>query len=179
MSKTSKLPFVCCFIGLWLIMGVGSVCGKDDRSASRALKACELLTKAEIESIIGGKVDEPTQMFKDNQKQKFWMSTCNYYSPDTAQSAGILIQTSINPDPVKAFESHKNSLKKALGEKYNLQNIDGIGTRAAWDGSVKQLTVFEGSRMLIISISRPKEGQGTALVTAKMIAAKVLSKLRQ
>ena len=186
MGKLHKLQLVYCLyclIGLSLIMGIGDAYGKDDKSDFKGsaelmpLQACELLTKAEVEAIIGGTVEEPRQTFKENPKQRFWMSTCDYYSPAKSQRAGILVKNSQNPDPAKAFEAHTASLKKALGDKHTMQAIDGIGARAAWDGSVKQLTVFEGPRMFIVTTGRPGEDEGTALKTAKMIAAKVLSKL--
>jgi hypothetical protein len=181
--KLRTLHFVTCFIGLLLIMGIGNGCGKDDKpdsknsAESKVLQACELLTKAEIEAIFGETVEEPRQTFKENQKQQFWMSTCDYYSPAKSQRAGILIKNSQNADPAKAFEAHTASLKKTLGENYSMQAIAGIGSHAAWDGSVKQLTVFEGPRMFIVTTGRPGENEETALETAKTIAAKVLSKL--
>jgi len=181
--KLSKLRFVYCFIGLLLFMGIGSSYGKDDKSDFKApaafmpLQACGLLTKAEVEGILGGTVDEPRQTFKENQKQRFWMSTCDYYSPAKAQRVGILIKNSQNADPAKAFEAHTASLKKTLGSDYDMQTIDGIGAAAAWDESAKQLTVFEGPRMFIVTTGRPAKGERTALETAKMIATKVLSKL--
>jgi len=182
-EKFYKRKFIYGIIGFLLIIGFGSAYGKNDKPASKGtsvikpLRACELLTKAEVETILGGTIDEPRQTFKENQKQQFWMSTCDYYSPVASQRANILIKNSQNPDPVKAFETHTASLKKTLGEKYNLQVIGGIGTRAAWDKSVKQLTVFEGPRMFIVSTGRPVEEGGAALETAKKIAVKVLSKL--
>ncbi len=175
--KLENRRLVCCFIGLSLIMGMGGGCGSDAKSDATTYKACELLIRSEIESILGGAVDEPREMFKDNPKRGFWMSTCNYYSPDTSRSASILIQSSPDADPVQAFESHTASLKRTLGDDYTMQTIDGIGTRAGWDGSVKTLTVFEGPRMLIVSISRPNEDQEIALQTAKRIAATVIPKL--
>jgi hypothetical protein len=164
-------------------MGIGNAHGKDDKSDFKGsaelmpIHACELLTKAEVEAIIGGTVEEPRQTFKESPKQKFWMSTCDYYSTAKSQRAGILVKNSQSSDPAKAFEAHTASLEKALGDKYDMQAIDGIGARAAWDGSVKQLTVFEGPRMFIVTTGRPGEDEGAALETAKKIAIKVLSKL--
>jgi hypothetical protein len=171
------------FIGLLLVLWISSGCGNGDAGVTKnggsgePLQACELLTKADVEAILGGAVEEPSQMFKEKQKKQFWMSSCNYFAPATSRRAGILIQSSPNADPAKAFETHTASLKEALGEKYNLQPIDGVGARAAWDGSTKQLTLFEGPRMLIVSTGGPGEDEGTSLTTAKLIALKVLSKL--
>jgi hypothetical protein len=183
MGKLRTLRFVYSFIGLFLIIGIGNACGKDDSSdfkdsaALKPLQACELLTKAEVEAIFRTTVEEPRRTFKENKRQQFWVSTCDYYSPASSQRAGILIKNSQNADPAKAFEAHTASLKKALGDKYGIQAIDGIGARAAWDGSVKQLTVFEGRRMFIVTVGGPGEDERTTLETAKMIAAKVLSRL--
>lgn len=57
-----------------------------------------------------------------------------------------------------------------------MQIIEGIGARASWNSSAKQLTVFEGPLTFIVTIGLPGENE-VALEKAKMIAAKVLAKL--
>jgi len=176
--------FVLVFIVICLFTEILSGCKKDGPSGSKSqvaagpVHACELLTKAEVEVILGEVVEEPNQMFKENEKQQFWMSSCNYYAPSTSKRVGILIQKSLIVDPGKAYEAHTASLKNALGDKYNLKTIEGIGAMAGWDGSSGQLTVFEGQRMLIITTGSPGEDEGQTLERAKSIAANVLSKLK-
>lgn len=183
MKKFGHRPFVYGLIGPLLVLMTLAGCGKDDASVSNSkasaepLQACELLTKTDVEAILGGPVEEPSQTFKENEKQEFWMSTCNYFAPATSKRAGILIQKSVNADPVKAFEAHTASLQSSLGKDYSLKAIDGVGVRAGWDGSVSQLTVFEGPRMLIVSTGGPGVDEESALTTAKRIAEKVLSNI--
>jgi hypothetical protein len=183
LKKFGYRSFVYGLIGLLLVLMTLAGCGKEDSSDSKSgvsaapLHACELLTQADVEAILGGPVEEPSQTFKENEKQAFWMSTCNYFAPATSKRAGILIQKSVNVDPVKAFQDHTASLQSTLGEDYSLKAIDGVGVRAGWDGSVSQLTVFEGPRMLIVSTGGPGVDEESALLIAKRIAAKVLSNL--
>jgi hypothetical protein len=180
-TQVCKPQIVCC-IGFLLIVGIGSGCGREDKSgavasALKPIKACELLTKTDVEVIFGENVEEPEQTFQE--KHEFWMSTCNYFSPAKLQTAGLLVQSSRYDDPAKAFEAHMASLKSTLGEEYDPLTIDGIGSRASWDGSVRQLTIFEGPRMFIVTTFGPEGDEGAALKTAKIIAEKVLSKLPQ
>ena len=189
-EKPCKWQFVHVIIGLLLVAGISCGCGSGGESASKGagavqpLKACELLTKADVEAALGVTVDEPLASFQENKDIRFWMSQCSYYSknpesPKKGRGVGLMIQNSRNADPVKALEDYTASLKKALGDAYNAQTIDGVGARAVWNGSVKQLTIFEGSYMLIVSMVSPGQEERVVLETAKTLAKKVLSKLPQ
>jgi hypothetical protein len=170
-SRITTLGIFCLGV-LLLMMGWAGAA-----AAGKALRACELLTKADVEAILGAAVDEPTQRFKENAKHDFWMSTCNYFAPAISRSAGILIQKAQPADPDKAFEAHIASLRQALGSDFSLEPVEGVGARAGWDGSTRQLTVFEGGRMVIVTVGGPKLDAPAALQTAKKIAATVLSRL--
>ena len=183
-KKPGKRQFVHIIMGLFLIAGLAVGCGGGGESAPKGsaatapLQACELLTRAEAEAILEGTVDEPERKAKEDKESKSWMSMCTYYSPQKERGAGLLIQTS-SADPVKALEAHTASLKEALGDAYKPQAIDGIGGAAIWDGSAKQLTIFQGAYKLVVTARGTRLEEDVALETAKSAAGKVLSKLPQ
>lgn len=162
---------------LFLIFGIIAGCEKVEKSTStqKPIQACSILAKADVEAIFDSAVDEPSQTGSRKEEQNWWMSSCSYKSTSKKLSASVMIQNSNNSDPAKAFEAHEAGLKKALGDNYKLSKVEGIGRAAGWDGSVKQLTVFEGGLMLIITITG--ENEPSAMDTAKKIAAKTLANL--
>jgi len=175
-NKKSKISF-CGLLCVLLLVGNIAGCGKNDniQSAQKPIKACSILAKADVETIFESAVDDPSQTGVIKEEQKWWMSTCSYRSISKNLAASVMIQSSNNSDPVKAFETHEAGLKKALGDRYSLSKVTKIGSAAGWDGSVKQLTVFEGRIMIIITVSGIDEHP--ALNTAKKMASIILANL--
>jgi hypothetical protein len=187
-----RWQIVCVIVGLFLIAGMAVGCGSGSSSSEsggespsegeavmQPLAACDLLAKTDAETILGGAVDEPQQNSQEDKERQSWMSTCNYYSPQAERGAGLLVQPSANADPAQALDAHVASLKKSLGEAYQAETIAGVGGAAIWDGSVKQLTVFDDAHMLIVTVTGGGQAEGVALETAKALAEKALSKLPQ
>lgn len=166
-----------------LLLTIGTIagCGKDEKTTSstqtaqKPIQVCSILAKADVEAIFESAVNEPGSTGSSKEEQNWWSSTCSYKSTSKNLSASVMIQPSNNPEPAKALEAHEAGLKKALGDNYKLSKIEGIGHSAGWDGSVKQLTVFEGKIMMIITVSGTDEP--AAMDTAKKIAAKTLANL--
>jgi hypothetical protein len=165
-----------------LVLSISLVgCGKSSSKASKLpdpLQACDLLTKAEAEAIIGGPVDEPQKNHKEQDDPKHWMSSCNYYSSEKSISTGITIMPhGRKVNGAEAFALYEADLKEGLGDDYKMETVGGIGDKSAWEKNMKQLTIFQGPFMIIITTVSP-ELQGTAALDfSKELAAKVLSKL--
>jgi hypothetical protein len=193
-QKPARWQWVHVALGLFLLAGIAVGCGggsgngggggenagqsaAEDSAATQPLQACDLLTTADVEAILGGTVDEPRQTSRDDEERQFWMSQCDYYAPQQERGAGLMIQSSANADPIKALEAHMANLKNSLGDAYEAQTVDGVGGAAVWDGSVKQLTVFDGAHMLIVTVTGAGQEEGIALETAKALAEKALAKL--
>lgn len=192
-QKPGRWQWVHVVLGLLLITGLAVGCGggdggsagsgenggqpaAEDSAAGPPLQACDLLTTADVEAVLGGTVDEPRQTARDDEERQFWMSQCDYYSPQQERGAGLMVQSSADADPVKALEAHVTSLKDSLGDAYEVQTIAGVGGAAVWDGSVKQLTIFDGSHMLMVTVTGSGD-EGAALETAKALAAQALARL--
>lgn len=189
-QKLGRWQWVHTVLGLLLVAGLAAGCGggngagenggestSENLAATQALQACDLLTKADVEAALGGPVDEPRQTSRDDEDRQFWMTQCDYYSPQQERGAGLMIQSSANADPVKALEAHVASLKESLGDAYQVQPIAGVGEAAVWDASTKQLTIFDGAHMLILTVTGGGQEESVALETAKALAEKALAQL--
>lgn len=158
-------------------------CGNEDASPKAAdsadsVQACDLLTSAEVEAIIGAPIDTPRKTHHEKEGAKPWMSMCNYYSETKQISIGVTIMPhgrKVNGQ--EAFALFEADLKEGLGEGYKLEIVNGVGDYAGWDESTKQLTVFKGPFMVIVGIISPKVQGAVALDLNRQLAEKFLEKL--
>lgn len=147
-------------------------------TGGQPLQGCTVLTKADAEAVLGGAVDEPKQKEQEG-KNGAWTSTCSYYSSGNSRGAGLLLTYTPKSDPAKALTAYVDSLKKTLGDAYKPDTVAGAGDGAVWDASMKQLTVFKGAYMLVLTMSGGKLDADAALEGAKILAGKVLANLPQ
>jgi hypothetical protein len=165
---------------LTLVVG----CGKGKSSSSKGaqvpdpIKACELVAQTEIESLIGASLDEPRQTHNESENPKHWMSMCNYYSNEKGISIGItVVPHGRKVNGAEAFALYEADLKEGLGKDYKMELVEGIGEHAGWEKGTKQLTIFQGPFMLIVSAGSPEIEGAAALGLSKQLAEKVLAKL--
>ena len=179
-------------INLWLLIMLVSLsallisCGAGPESSKspdlpEPVQACELLTTAEVEAIIGGSIDEPRQTFQEQEEFNHWMSMCNYYSEEKNFSLGISIMPhGRNVTGAEAFAQYEAELKEELGDDYNLEVVTGIGDYAGWaKDPPQQLTIFQGPLMIIVGIINPGIEEAAALEFNKQFAEKALARLPQ
>lgn len=143
-----------------------------------SLQACEILSMADVEALIGGAVDEPRKTFKEQDSPGFWMSMCNYYSQERQISLGITVKPhGKRENGRQAFAEYETELASSLGSDYKLESVSGIGDAAGWDASSKQLTVFKGPYLVIVGVVSPKLDAHDALNLCKQVCNKFLAKL--
>lgn len=145
-------------------------------ASGQALSACTVLTKADADAVLGGSVDAPTPKVQE-QKGGAWSSTCTYFAASTAQGAALVLTYTPKADPAKALTAYTDSLKKALGDAYKPETVAGLGDGALWDAASKQLTVFKGAYMLVLTMSGAKLDAAAALAGAKTLAGNALARL--
>lgn len=158
-------------------------CGNEEASTKAAgsadsVQACDLLTSAEVETIIGAPINTPRKTHNEQEGSKPWMSMCHYDSETKRISIGVTIM----PHGRKvtgqaAFALYEADLKAGLGDGYKMDIVKGVGDYAGWDASTKQLTVFKGPFMVIVGIITPKLQGAAALELNRRLAEKVLEKL--
>ena len=141
------------------------------------LHACDLLATSEIETMIGAPLDGmPKKTDKTSSVSNFWMSMCNYYSEEKNISIGIMIKPhGYQVHGAEAFALYEAELQEELGTKYQLEIVEGIGEHAGWDNSSGQLTIIQGSFMVILGGSGPQLKGAASLELSKKLAEKVLA----
>ncbi len=166
---------------LTLLISVLAGCGNGQSTGSGIpdpVKACEILTQKEVEALIRTSVDAPRITHTEKENPKHWMSMCNYYSGEKNISIGItIIPHGRKVTGGKAFALYEADLKKNLGEDYKMTPVKGVGDHAGWEKTTKQLTIFQGPFMVILSADSPDIKGDKALALNKQLAEKVLPKL--
>lgn len=158
-------------------------CGNEEANTKAAksadsVQACDLLTSAEVETIIGAPVNAPRKTHNEQEGSKSWMSMCNYDSETKQIGIGVTIMPhGRKVTGQEAFALYEADLKKGLGDDYRLEIVNGVGDYAGWDESTKQLTVFKGPFMVIVGIISPKVQGPAALDLNRQLARKFLEKL--
>lgn len=169
------------FLFLLLMAAFSVGCGNGQSKGSGfpdPVQACDLLTKSEVESLINDSVDEPRKTFKEQKNSRHWMSMCNYFSGEKNISIGIMITPhGRKGNAAEVYSRHEAELKKNLGEDYKMEPVAGVGEKAGWDGETKQLTIFQGPYMLLLTGGSPGMPRNEALNLNKQLAEKVLAKL--
>ncbi|WP_022664084.1 hypothetical protein [Desulfospira joergensenii] len=164
-----------------LLAAVSAGCGNGASKSSDfpdPVQACDLLTKSEVESLINDSVDDPRKTFKEQKNPRHWMSTCNYFSKEKNISIGLMIiPHGRKGSAAEVYTRHEAELKKNLGENYRMEPVAGVGEKAGWDEETKQLTIFQGPYMLLLTGGSPDISVDDALSLNKQLAEKVLAKL--
>lgn len=151
-------------------------CSEDREQVARQgiIKACSLITGAEMQEITGRPMKTPEEKINGAG------STCVYVSSDEPGKGGagsmisfaLLASSSENNDADTAYSQYIASLKKNLNME--MTEIQGIGQRACWNEGVRQLTAFSGRYMLILSAGTKEQGD---LDTCRRVMAKALARL--
>lgn len=174
-ARHALLPLLLLSLLLSCGCGKGSTRPKAD---SNIVEACELIASTELEAIIGGKVGEPESKRMGKPGGDFWTSNCNWYAEEKSISLSILIGPHRNAEGgTSALATYEATMKASLGDGFSLTAVPGIGEAAGWAEGVKQLTVFQGSYRLIITVSSPDLDGPGALSVATAIATSSLSNL--
>lgn len=143
-------------LGILVIVGMASLpgCSKTQGAGETkpVVKACTLVTQAEMEAIFGRPMKTP------EEKSYQTTSTCNYVSAEETEtfddvknmiSFTLLVSPLENRKTTEAYTQYVAEVKKELNVE--MKAVDGLGEKAGWSEEVKQLTIFKGKMMLVIS----------------------------
>lgn len=124
-------------------------------SSSASADPCTLLTKAEVESILGGAVGEPVAEHSEGSR------TCTYKN-----DSGNNLMTSINdrPSSTEALEQYRGLIKG--------RSVSGVGDGAT-EAPMGMISFVKGSTLYIINASVPNWGNEKLLGVAKAAAARL------
>jgi hypothetical protein len=146
--------------------------GSSGRSTQK-IDACNLLTKADVESFLAEPVGTPATTHTEAMGNM--VTQCRYSAPTGNKRVGLLLrQASTVDEAAKIFKQARDTSKELSGA--DPQVIDGLGDSAYWTGgNLKQLNVLKGDAWLIITASA---GNGTDPLEAnKSVSRKILARM--
>lgn len=158
-----------------LFLGMAfSLCLKGVCLAGGKLDACSLLTKAEVEAVLGDAIKEPKQgNYTPGTSDTAEIANCDYRVEGRAlQSVALMARISPEPDNTpEAINSVRESFKRMGSAPVE---VKGVGDVAIWGRNM--LNVFKGeNRSFIVTVIGAKD-EAAAMEQAKTLALKVLGR---
>lgn len=128
------------------------VLGCDQSKIASVGHACELLTKNDVETVIGTEVAEPPR-FESNSR-KLAITNCSYSS----RNGKVGLQVVVPPDGETTGARDRAFLimQREMGAMHKLEKVDGFMDGAIWD-SQGNFTVFSGKDFVILSFTKSNE----------------------
>jgi hypothetical protein len=137
--------------------------------AAGQVKACALLTKAEVEAAIGRQVTAPLE------EQVAQLSGCRFGDPEAPVMNGrpLFAHVSVSAltfaSPAAADDVFELGRRNAAA----VQTVAGLGDEAFWDDILHTLWVRKGRYELELEVAKDLGG----VTAAKALAAKALARL--
>ena len=165
-----------------------SGCAKKETPQERAerlmqelkkIPVCELVTKAEIEAMLGVTFTEPS----DKAPVTNAPPMCSYATASESMkdflSVSLMLLPPADNDPKKAYDAFLNGaggLLKAF-PNIKIEPVEGFGFPAFWYEEMHQLYVFTPSVVLSVTGMAPQQPGKLTLEIHKQIATAALSRL--
>jgi len=174
--------------GALMTMVVLSGCAKKETPQERAerlmqelkkIPVCELVTKAEMETMLGITLAEPN----DKAPVASAPPMCSYVSASESMkdflSMTIMLLPPSDSDPKQAYDAFLNGAGGLLKQfpDVKIVPVEGFGVPAFWYEEVRQLYVFTPAVVLNVSAMAPQQPEKVTLETHKQIAAAALQRL--
>lgn len=103
-------------------------------------------------------------------------SLCSYEAADDARDL-VSVMVRVGPPSLDAetnLKQYVDGMKVNMGDAYRIDPVDGLSGPAVWNPGMKQLTVFKGRALAIVTMLGE---EAEPLTAAKALGAKALSKL--
>jgi hypothetical protein len=148
-----------------------TVAGASENTA--APEACTVVTAADVEEVlsVAAKVQGSDQL-----QTIAAASLCSYEVADDARNL-VSVMVRVGPpglDAATNLKQYVDGIKVNMGDAYRMDPVQGLSGPAVWNADMKQLTVFKG-RVLAIVTMLGEEAE--PLTAAKALGEKALSKL--
>jgi hypothetical protein len=154
---------------LWATVAVFLFAGAAFAQGAQTSKACSLLTKAEIQAVLGQSVSDG----KLNARVKTAVAApCNYVIGSSG-GFNILVR------PIDRGETADKLMEQMRKMKVVVSDAPGIGDRSFFSspGIGVQLNTFKGSSHLIITLVAPKAGDADMKAAAEKLMRKALTRI--
>lgn len=143
-------------------------------SAAAAPDACTIVTAADIEQVLGVAVKVQPG---DPLHSITTTSLCGYEgAQDSRDMLSVVVR--VGPPELDApanLQQYIDGLKMNMGDAYQIDPIEGLSGPALWNPDMKQLTVFKGPTLAILTMS--ETGSNDPLQAAKALGEKALSRM--
>lgn len=152
----------------------GNAEGAGPGGAASAPDACATVTAADIEQVLGvaAKVQPSDQL-----QSIATTSLCSYEGAENSQNlVSVLIR--VGPPSLDAaanLKQYVDGLKMNMGEAYPIDSVEGLSGPAVWNPDMKQLTVFKGPSLAILTMY--DSGGRDPLEAAKALGEKALERM--
>jgi len=147
------------------------------KEPAKAIDACSILDKSDIEKIFNTKMKEPKEgRSQEGGINNISFSECSFESDseDSKIYLSIYIRFSpFNSDAYSTMRSVRNSFKQSGIETYN---VDGVGDVAFWGGN--QLHVFFDEDYYFIITLLGLRDQYAAIEKSKIVALKIAENIK-
>jgi hypothetical protein len=136
--------------------------------------ACAIVTAADVEQVLGIAVKVRPG---DALKTIGTTSLCNYDGAhDSRGTISVLIRLGTpDLDAAANLKQYVSGLKMNMGDAYQIDPVEGLSGPAVWNPGMKQLTVFKGSALTILTMS--ETGANDPLQAAKTLGEKALARM--
>ena len=138
------------------------------RQSETKIDACSLLTKAEVEAVVGGAAEAPTQT-----ETMYGGKSCTYMAATTSIAAPT-VQVLIWPQAY-TMKQLQEGLKENAGVS-SFQPVPGVGEEAYWTSDT--LYVRRGNVIFSVAAANLKQQpSGTSLEVSKDLAQKAIQRI--
>ena len=137
-----------------LLLASLTSCSSNSGEGAKQKDACQILTKADAEVILGEKVKDPNSRNFGGGDGVATVSNCMYLTVnhESFKTLSILIRSGAPAEKADGrIDAHIMDLKKQFGQDYVLEPLSDIANGAIWDPKLHQLTFFKGRDMVILS----------------------------
>lgn len=172
------------FVGIGVVAGLVAIVGiialavqlSGPQIVYQPAKACELLTPARAQDLLGDKVystDSNNPIIKDNVAT----SKCAYtdQSADQMRIAAVAVRSGINDEGDAKNRAEFAQAKKTIT---TASEVKGLGESAFFNASNGQLNILTGHMWLITNYGSASTAEANTLEKATELAHKVLPNLK-
>ena len=143
-------------------------------SAATAPDACRIVPATDIEQVLGIQVRaQPSEQLKSIAT----ISQCSYEgAQDSRNILSVLVRVG-GPqlDAPTNLKQYVDGLKTNMGDAYQIDPVEGLSGPAVWNPGMKQLTVFKGRALVILTMF--ETGAQDPLEAAKALGEKALARM--
>jgi hypothetical protein len=141
--------------------------------SSAAPEACTVVTAADVEQALGvaAKVQASDQL-----QTIAAASLCSYEAADDARNL-VSVMVRVGPPSLDAqtnLKQYVDGIKMNMGDSYRVDSVEGLSGPAVWNPDMKQLTIFKGQTLVVLTMLGE---DAEPLTAARALGEKALAKL--